>query len=126
MARKLEEWQQQELTAFVNAIADAAGYKKTADWARDSGYPASNLSDLRNAKAGVDGFNLLRLIRAAADRSGQTAEDLAQATADESPESIRLHLAKLTTLVTSALEQLEALAAPPERAGGRKGQRGQK
>lgn len=113
MARKLEPWQQDELTAFVNALADAAGYKTTADWATDSGYPASNLSNLRNANMGVDGYNLLRLIRAAAARSGRTPVELAQAIADESPESIRLHLAKLTALVTRTLELLEPQDDPP-------------
>ena len=49
MARDLDPQQQADLTEFVNAIADLAGYTTTAEWARESGYPASNLSNLRNA-----------------------------------------------------------------------------
>lgn len=107
MARKLEEWQQEELTAFVNALADAAGYKKTADWARDSGYPASNLSKLRHEKMAVDGYNLFRLIRAASARRGQTAEDLATELAreltDVTKEWLDGRLRELSDLVTEAL-----------------------
>lgn len=68
MARKLDGEQQADLTAFVNSLASRAGYETTAEWARDSGYPASNLSNLRNGRGAVDGYNLLRLMRAAAER----------------------------------------------------------
>jgi hypothetical protein len=114
MARQLDPAQQQELTDFVNELFGAAGYKKTADWARDSGYPAPNLSNLRNAKGGVDGYNLLRLIRAAAARTNSTPEvlalDLARVTVDGSPASIDGHLRELSDLVKQALGELELLA----------------
>lgn len=78
MARKLDKEQQADLTAFVNDLASHAGYETTAEWARDSGYPAPNLSNLRNARGAVDGYNLLRLIRAAAERSGADPVTLAE------------------------------------------------
>src|SRR5262245_21520742 len=83
MARPLDERQRDELAAFVNAIAEAAVYKSTAEWARDSGYDRAALSELRNAKGGVDGYNLLRLLRSAAARTSLTPEQLAQGLARE-------------------------------------------
>lgn len=79
MARALDEEQQAELTLFVNDLAAAAGYTTTAEWSRDSGYPASNLSNLRNGRGAIDGFNLLRLIRAAAARGNREPQELARA-----------------------------------------------
>lgn len=69
MARKLDDEQQADLTAFVNRLAESAGYTTSAEWSRDSGYPAPNLSKLRNGVGAVDGYNLLRLIRAAASKA---------------------------------------------------------
>lgn len=119
MARDLDERQRAELTDFVNAIASAAGYTTTAEWARDSGYPASNLSNLRNGRGGVDGFNLLRLIRAAAARAeNMTAEQLAlgvaQASADTTEESIARRLDELAGLMKEALDELRERPAPHE------------
>lgn len=110
MARDLDERQQAELSEFVNALADAAGYTTTAEWARDSGYPASNLSNVRNGRRAIDGYNLLRLIRAAASRSDLTAEQLAlglaRATAADESESIGRRLDELSGLVQESLELL--------------------
>lgn len=111
MARDLDERQLADLSAFVNALAEAAGYATTAEWARESGYPAANLSNLRNGRKGVDGYNLLRLIRAAAARSDLTTEQLAlglaRATAaDASAESVARRLDELAGLVAEALELL--------------------
>lgn len=86
MARSLDQNQQRELTTFVNAIAQRAGYETTAEWARDSGYPAPNLSNLRNGRGAIDGYNLLRLIRAAAKRAGVSPADLAETQAAETEE----------------------------------------
>lgn len=129
MARSLDERQQAELTAFVNAIAEAAGYETTAEWARDSGYAYPNLTNLRNGKGAVDGFNLLRLIRAAAARADLTTEQLAlglaQATAEDgSKESIGRRLDELSGLVQESLRLLHEAqrlrdAAPQRRTGGR-------
>lgn len=128
MARKLEAWQQEELTAFVNALADAAGYTKTADWARDSDYPASNLSDLRNAKMGVDGYNLLRLIRAAASQMQIDQEVLAAGLAraidaGSVKKPVEDRLKELSDLVARALEALEARDAQRPRADERRDRR---
>lgn len=111
MARPLDDRQQGELSAFVNALAEAAGYTTTAEWARDSGYPPPNLSNLRNGRGAIDGFNLLRLIRAAAARTEMTPDQLAlglaRATAgDASEESIGRRLDELAALVTEALSLL--------------------
>lgn len=111
MARSLDAHQKQELAAFVKALFDAAGYKTIAQWANESDYPASNLSDLRNAKVGVDGYNLLKLIRAAALRLNSTPEDLAaqilRATDDRSfAASVDHRLAQLSDLVLEALNLL--------------------
>lgn len=111
MARSLDARQQEELTAFVNALAAAAGYETTAEWARESGYAYPNLTNLRNGKGAVDGYNLLRLIRAAAARSDLTTEQfalgLAQATAgDGSAESTARRLDELAGFVAEALELL--------------------
>lgn len=124
MARQLDERQQAELTAFVNALADAAGYATTAEWARDSGYPPPNLSNLRNGRGAIDGYNLLRLIRAAAARSDATPDQLAlglaRATAEEqSEESTARRLDELASLVTEALTLLrQAQREAPRRARG--------
>jgi len=112
MARDLDARQLAELSAFVNAIAEAAGYRTTAEWARESGYPAANLSNLRNGRKGVDGYNLLRLLRAAAARATLTPEQLAEGlaretAADASAESIDRRLKELSDHVARALELLD-------------------
>src|SRR4051794_27941851 len=117
MGRSLDDKQQQELTAFVNAIATAAGYETSAEWARDSGYAYPNLTKLRAGRGAVDGFNLLRLLRAAASRSDLTTDQLAlglaRATApDAEAESVHARLDELTELVTEALELLRQAAEP--------------
>ena len=118
MARPLDLRQQRELTEFVNALYKAAGYTTLAEWARDSDYPASNLSDIRNEKSGVDGYNLLRLIRAAAARSHATPEELATRLATElargSAESVDSRLGELSALVQEALTLLKARLPQPE------------
>lgn len=111
MARKLDDQQRTELAAFLNQVADAAGYTTTAEWARDSGIPASNLSNMRNGKRAVDGYNLLRLMRAAAvrmDADGPVAVPrrlLAAADGDRLPfeNSLRLEAleAKVSELPTA-------------------------
>jgi hypothetical protein len=113
MARSLDDRQQAELTAFVNAIAEAAGYETTAEWARDSGYAYPNLTNLRNGKGAVDGYNLFRLIRAAAARTDITVDQLAlgiaQATAEGTSDyAVDLRLAQLNTQVGEALELLRS------------------
>lgn len=102
MARKLDGRQLESLSAFVGELWDLAGYETTAEWARESGYPASNLSKLRNGRGAIDGFNLLRLIEAAADRSGMTRARVAAAA---SPGGVHLRNGS-----TSPPVSLEAIA----------------
>jgi hypothetical protein len=115
MARKLDEQQQRLLTDFVNRLAAQAGYTTTAEWARESGYPASNLSNLRNGRGAVDGYNLVRLIRAAAARAAVEPPQLATDAA-ESPsvsggevadrlQGVEKGLTELATLMRQRLEQ---------------------
>jgi hypothetical protein len=75
MARKLDELQLRELADFVNQLGEAAGYATTAEWAREAGWFASSLSEVRNGKAGIDGLNLLKLMRAAAGRIARSDRD---------------------------------------------------
>lgn len=122
MARQLDERQQADLTAFVNALADRAGYTTTAEWSRDSGYPAPNLSNLRNGRGAIDGYNLLRLIRAAAARAETAAEDLATELAGASTAldgRLRAVEDGLTALASEIRRSLES----PEAAGSASAQR---
>jgi hypothetical protein len=131
MPRKLDQRQQADLSAFVNALFTEAGYTSTAEWARDSGYPAPNLSNLRNRKGAVDGYNLLRLIRAAAERAGQDPVDLAaRLAAGDHDVADRLRaveegLTELAGEVRTALQDAAArvsAASPPGKSqGGREG-----
>lgn len=123
MARPLDERQQAELTAFVNSLAELAGYTSHAEWARDAGYPAPNLTNLRNAKGAIDGYNLLRLIHAAARRAQLEPEVLAllaERVADQDDEtSIQTRLDELAGLVAQALVLLRAQAQQRDHAGRR-------
>lgn len=116
MARALDATQQAELSAFVNRLAQIAGYETTAEWARDSGYPASNLSNLRNGRGSVDGYNLLRLVRAAAARAHLDELDLALVTTGRPPArsaeptnaELGRRLEEVAALVTEGLARLGA------------------
>lgn len=119
MARDLDEHQRRELSDFVNQLAEAAGYTTTAEWARDAGYPAPNLGNLRNGKSAVDGYNLLRLMRAASRRiaAGGQGVDAVLITADGEPvvaiETKAARRSGASTLTSSPDEapgRLEALA----------------
>lgn len=116
MARALDQHQLRELAGFVNDLADLGGYQTSAEWARDSGFPAPNLSNLRNARAGVDGYNLLRLLRAVAARLDRVAEEVATAAATggaPSPETAQLleELAGRVDALHGMLEQERRPAA---------------
>lgn len=126
MARPLDDRQQAELSDFVNALAELGGYTTTAEWARESGYPAPNLSELRNGVAGIDGYNLLRLTRAAAARVELEPEVLAllaERVSDEAEDQETIHqrLDELAGLVAQALVLLRAQAQQREH-GGRRSQ----
>jgi hypothetical protein len=122
MARKLDDEQQADLSAFVNRLAESAGYKTTAEWSRDSGYPAPNLSNLRNGVGAVDGYNLLRLIRAAAVKAERDPLSLAveqvedaRTIADRLAE-VEQGLTDLTSLIREGIQARGArgsAASPP-------------
>lgn len=129
MARPLDDRQQADLSAFVNALAEAAGYQTTAEWSRESGYPAPNLSNLRNGRGAVDGYNLLRLIRAAGARVEVDPVALALATtqaaaADTADGLVAQRLGELAKGVAEALILLRAIQQPG-RGGRRKPTTGQ-
>lgn len=102
-----------DLAAFVKALQENAGYERAADWARDANFPASNLSDVRNAKAGIEGVNLLRLIRAAADRIEEDALALALRAAQPEPS-----LAEAVVRLEAAVARLTAHLEDPPNAQG--------
>lgn len=112
MARGLDEHQQRELTAFVNRLFERAGYRTTADWSRDSGYPAPNLSMLRNGKAGIDGYNLLKLIEAAAERAMVSEEEMAIAAAPR-PESLAAAVKEVRALLGELERVSQQFPDPP-------------
>lgn len=111
MARKLDQAQLRELSAFVDELKRLGGYTVSAEWARDSGYPAPNLSKLENGVGAIDGFNLLRLIRASARRAGvppalAAAQASAAARVEDDPELVA-ELEELADL----LERLQRLGS---------------
>lgn len=112
MSRRLGRPEQEELSGFVNALAAAAGYATTTEWARESGYSYPNLVDLRNGRSACDGFTLLRLIRAAAARMELEPSLLAAAAAEASAEAdgeewLRQRLNDISEGLARALELLE-------------------
>ena len=54
-----------ELAAFVRDLIERSPYGTAASFARAANYPASNLSEVVNAVASIDGVNLVRLIQTA-------------------------------------------------------------
>ena len=71
MARPLDARQKEELVAVLDELYRAGGYETQAQWAREAGFPSANLSKALNRAnlVGVDGYNLLKLIQAAAKRA---------------------------------------------------------
>lgn len=116
MARQLDEHQKAELVSFVEAVFAAGNYETNAELARDSGYPASNISKLRNGRGAIDGFNLLRLIQAAARRTGTPAETIALAAAPASeavPRSVADLERRLEEVADLTARGFEALGVTP-------------
>lgn len=111
--RGLDDHQLAELAKFVNALFVLGGYQRSADWARDAGYPEPNLSRLRNGKGDASGYNLFKLIRAVALRLDDPPVDVAlaaalHAEAAEAPSRAELarRLEELGTLVAEALARM--------------------
>lgn len=77
MARKLDQTQLDEFAAFLEELAQRGDWKTDAEWSRQSGVHAVNLSEARTGKSQLDGYNLLRLIRATAERTASAQNDAA-------------------------------------------------
>lgn len=54
-----------DLAAFVRELVDRSPFGTAAAFARAAQYPATNLSEVINGQASIDGANLVRLIRTA-------------------------------------------------------------
>lgn len=59
-----------DLADLVHGLYAIGDWKTWAAFAAAAGYPATNLSNVKNAKNAIEGPNLVKLIRAAAERSG--------------------------------------------------------
>lgn len=110
MAPNLDAHQRTELAAFVDALYQLGGYETGASWAEEANYPAPNLSNLRNAKTGIDGYNLLKLIRAVAKRLDERPVDVALAAA----RNVELDAAPSRLEIARRLEELEGLVLASE------------
>lgn len=102
MARSLDAQQKAELVEFLEELYRAGGYSTQAQWAREANYHPTGLSDALNRSKtdGLDGYSLLRLIRAAADRVGAMPVDLALPTGRASAEHA------MESLIARRLEEL--------------------
>ena len=108
MAEHLDRHQLAEIGSFLNELAAFAGYDSTAQWARESGTQRPNVGNARNGKAGISGYNLLRLIRAAAVRAGVSpAEAAVRASARSGDASAVAGLAGPLESLADALALLE-------------------
>lgn len=77
MARKLDRAQLREFAAFLEELAQLGDWQTDAEWSRKAGVHAVNLSEARTGKSQTDGYNLLKLIRATAERTGAPVADVA-------------------------------------------------
>jgi hypothetical protein len=123
----LDEVQLREFAAFLQTLYDLGGFPSDAEWARQSGVHAVNLSNARTGQGQLDGFNLLRLIRSAADRAALPPEQLAiltarlEAAADDPMKEIVRRLRALET-VTTEFQDLTAEAVTRLAEGGSAGE----
>lgn len=103
MARGLDPNQKAELVAFLEELYRLGDYETQAQWAREAGYHTVNLSNaLNRTKAdGLDGYTLIKLMRAAAKRAETTPEAVARRLAADDQQSD----------VARRLEALEGLVA---------------
>src|SRR5262249_4029598 len=84
-------------------------------------YPPPNLSRLRNGLGAVDGYNLLRLIRAAASKAQTQDLELVLAleqrsATDGEPSNLEIlrHLDEVAILISEGLARLAGGASPEE------------
>lgn len=116
MARKLSTPQETDLALFVRHLYAAGGFASWADFARESGFPATNLSNVQNGKAGIDGSNLLDLIRASARRA-ELSDDAAAILAARDSVGVgdsRSLERRLEALADAVARGFEALGVAPE------------
>lgn len=91
--------------AFLEGLYTAAGYTTQKRWAEEGDYHPTNLSTAMNRALpdGIDGYSLLKLISAAAERADEPADRLALRIArDESSsraQRIERHLEELSATV---------------------------
>lgn len=133
MARGLDAVQKAELAEFLERLLREGGYKTQSQWARDAGYHPVNLSNAlnRSKEDGLDGYSLLKLIRAAAVRAESTPEALARRIAadgriDETAlrlEALEAQVAKLVTR-DDLVESIETLRIALQETGAIQGTRG--
>lgn len=130
MARPLDDQQRQELRAFAEGLYSLAGYTSAAQWERDSGVEHSTVSRFRNGTGGIDGYNLLRLIRAASARvqiggERQSPEQAAVAAAGDPVlhllEALAGNVNRLLSGQTALLREAGIELAEPEPAEPEKG-----
>lgn len=65
------------LAAFVHELYKLGGWPSWAAFARAAKFPAPNLSNVQLGKAGIEGPNLVALIRATAERANAAQTDVA-------------------------------------------------
>lgn len=116
------------VSEFVEALYDLGGFSSWGEFARESGFLASQVSDYKRGKNAPSGPNLLRLIFAATDRAplamreaAERASPLAQVHARlegfaEQAERGRAALTESLASIDARLERIE------ERLGARGGQ----
>lgn len=74
MPRRRSRQERDEVAEFVNRLVDASGAKTTVEFAAMAGLYDSNVSEYRSGSSVPDGYNLLRMIRAAAPALGALGE----------------------------------------------------
>jgi hypothetical protein len=124
MARGLDANQKAELVEFLEDLYRLGGYTKQKTWADEASYYAPNLSKAlnRSESDGIDGYTLLKLMRAAAKRAGISPVEAARrsAGAEGSQQLPRDRLEEVADLVAEGLARVEAGIAdvarrlPPE------------
>lgn len=131
VARPRTDQEKQVVASFVRDLFRASGYKTAEEWGSRAGVWGSNLSEYQSGKAMPDGYNLLRLMRAAGVelRGRDEAVDLPEGMAPRVPQAeLPTAVGELLDWQTTAIEQLRQLDtrlsqlenAPASRRGSRR------
>lgn len=107
MAARLSAVQKRQQMAFMKELFEWGDFASRAEWARAARYPSTNLSNVMNGKAGIEGLNLIRLYRAAESRAAEN-----QRSGEGSPSA-----AKAPTAVLAGPEAAVAALMAEVRAG---------